>query len=81
MNKGSCLPVHLSELYEKSSTELDENQRVQLKLLLIEYADVFSSYDFDLGNQHAIDTCDARPIKHKFRRTPTAFKGEEEKHL
>ena len=50
VNKGSCLPEHLSELYEKSSTELDGNQRVQLKQLLIEYADVFSSHDFDLGN-------------------------------
>ena len=50
MNKGSFLPEHLSELYEKSNTELDENQRVQLKQLLIEYADVFSSHDFDLGN-------------------------------
>ena len=43
-----------------------------MKNLLIEFADVFSVHEFDLGNftaiEHAIDTGDAAPVKQKFRR-------------
>jgi hypothetical protein len=38
-----------------------------------------------LGNfsaiEHEIDTGDATPVKHKFRRTPMSFEEEEEKHI
>ena len=56
-----------------------------MRKLLNSYADVFSAHEYDIGSftaiEHAIDTGDARPIKQRFRRTPTCFAGEEEKHL
>ena len=65
--------------------KLNQKEQYDLKNLLIEFADVFSVHEFDLSNftaiEHAIDTGDTPPVKHKFRRTPTSFEGEEEKHL
>lgn len=79
------LPEHLRGLYKHSCANLDENQQVALKQLLYEYADVFSSHEFDIGSfiviEHSIDTGDASPIKQRFRRTPSCFAGEEEKHM
>ncbi|XP_033753166.1 uncharacterized protein LOC117336666 [Pecten maximus] len=67
MNDNSEIPEHLQDLYQRSCLGLDEYQRAELKQLLISYADVFSSHEFDIGNfraiEHAIDTGDARPIK------------------
>lgn len=79
------LPDHLTDLYNRSSINLDENQQLELKQLLCEYQDVFSREEFDLGNftaiEHEINTRDAQPIKQKMRRTPMAFVKEEEAHL
>ncbi|KAK3084013.1 hypothetical protein FSP39_006719 [Pinctada imbricata] len=83
--KQGTVPEHLTDLYQRSCSELDENQQVTLENLLNSYADVFSAHEYDIGNftaiEHGIDTGDARPIKQRFRRTPTCFAGEEEKHL
>ncbi|KAK3098425.1 hypothetical protein FSP39_019321 [Pinctada imbricata] len=79
------IPEHLKDLYQNSCSELNENQQGLLKNLLIDFADIFSSHEFDLRNftaiEHSIDTGNSRPIKQRFRRTPTCFAGEEEKHL
>ena len=79
------LPEHLRDLFQNSCVELNESEKSSLENLLINFADVFSSHEFDLGNftaiEHAIETGDAKPIKQRFRRTPTCFVGEEEKHL
>lgn len=84
-SEAAEVPDYLKDLFERSTSGLEEKQRLQLKRLLNEYADVFSSSEFDIGNfraiEHAIDTGDARPIKQRFRRTPSCFVGEEEKHL
>ena len=79
------LPEHLEDMYESSCMKLNQKEQYDLKNLLIEFADVFSVHEFDLGNftaiEHTIDTGDAAPVKQKFRRTPTSFEVEEEKHL
>ena len=79
------LPEHLEDMYQSSCMKLNQKEQYDLKNLLIEFADVFSVHEFDLGSftaiEHAIDTGDATPVKQKFRRTPTSFEGEEEKHL
>ena len=60
-------------------------EQLKLKELLIEFADVFSQHDLDIGCyeriKHTIDTKDARPIRQRMRRTPFNFQAEEEKHL
>ena len=42
---------------------------------------LFINLTWTITIEHAIDTGDATPVKQKFRRTPTSFEGEEEKHL
>ena len=52
---------------------------------MIEYSDVFSREDFDLGTfseiHHHIDTGTAKPVRQPARRTPLRFQGEEDEHL
>ena len=79
------LPEHVADLFERSSGSLSQEQRQDLKRLLIEYSDVFAQNDFDLGNftavTHPIDTGTANPIKQGMRRTPLSFVAEEKAHL
>ena len=79
------VPDHLMDLYNRSIEFLDQGQQNALKDMLCSYADVFAQSEFDLGNftalEHSIDTGNARPIKHRMRRTPQCFVEEEEKHL
>ena len=82
---NSELPSHLAKLYETSTTELSPDEQMKLKQLLIEYQDIFSKDDSDLGHfkemKFKIDTGDSQPVKHKMRRTPLGFEKEEEGHL
>ena len=81
----AAVPEHLVELYEKSAKKLDEKEKMELKQLLVEYEDVFSKNDWDLGlthlTEHSIDTGDAAPIKQRPRRVPLAFAKEEKKAI
>ena len=65
------LPSHLEDLLKRSAEGLDEDERMQLKMLLVEFQDVFAKHDLDLGClyaiQHRIDTKDANPVKNKMR--------------
>lgn len=82
---STVLPNHLQELYERSSTNLTNKQQSTLKSLLIEFEDVFSKSDLDLGCltavKHKIDTKDAPPVKHRMRRTPLGFQDVEQEYL
>ena len=82
---SNTIPDHLQDLYDRSCHMLIEDEQLALKNLLIEYADVFSAHEYDIGNftaiQHCIDTGTSLPIKQRLRRTPVCFVGEEEKHL
>jgi transposase InsO family protein len=79
------VPPHLQSLLERSAKELNAQEKEVLEHFLCQYADVFAKSDLDLGNftavQHRIDTGDAKPIRHRMRRTPLGFEDEEEKHL
>ena len=65
------LPSHLEDLLKRSAEGLDEDERMQLKMLLVEFQDVFAKHDLDLGClsaiQHRIDTKEANPVKNKMR--------------
>ena len=54
------VPVHLTELYERSTKELDTGQQQRVQQLLTDYGDVFATSKLDLGKttlvQHVIDT-------------------------
>lgn len=68
------LPQHLEEMFVRSCAHLSEEQTQEVKNLLLEYEDIFSSGDHDLGNTdiavHHIDTGDHQPIKTPPRRMP-----------
>lgn len=76
---------HLGYLFDRSSKSLRAGDVDKLKLLLIEFQDVFAKDEFDLGNftaiKHSIDTGDNKPVKQRMRRTPVGFEKEEETHL
>ena len=59
-DSGSVVSSHLTDLFEQSVISLNGAR------LLIEYADVFTTYDSDLGKisviEHKIDTDNARPV-------------------
>ncbi|KAK3105395.1 hypothetical protein FSP39_024200 [Pinctada imbricata] len=85
VTKQDELPEYLKDLYQRSCTGLSESEQSELKSLLINYSDVFSSHEYDIGSftaiEHSIDTGDAKPIKQRFRRTPICFEGEAEKQI
>ena len=75
------IPLHLKGLYRKSSSGRTLHEKTELARLLIDYQDVFSKDEHDIGlcnsTEHVIETGDARPIRQPFRRTPMAFIHEE----
>ena len=83
--KEAELPEHLVNLFDVSKVNLAPKDQTKLKNLLIEFQDVFSKGDSDLGcfteMKFKINTEDATPVKHKMRRTPLGFEKEEEGHL
>ena len=79
------LSEKLEKLFNKSSTNLSEDEKQQLKSLLLDYMDKFSKDEFDIGTfkevEHRIDTGDSAPIKERMRRTPLQFVEEEKEQL
>ena len=77
------VPDSLQSLYERSVTNLSEDQRPLLYNLLGRNADVFSCGPGDLGHtdlvQHKINTGDAAPIRQPPRRLPSLIKEEAHK--
>lgn len=75
------IPPHLGDLFDRSSKSLQGEDVDKLRLLLIEFQDVFAKNEFDLGNftaiEHSIDTGDNKPVKPH----PVGFEKEEEAHL
>ena len=53
------IPDHLKELYSTSCQELDDEQQIKLRDLLIKYQDMFSASSHDLGRtslvKHKVD--------------------------
>ena len=81
----NTIPAHLRDLYSRSVENVTQAQKKLIANTLIEFEDVFSKTDTDIGCfdliNHSIDTGDARPIKQRMRRTPLGFEQEEWKHL
>lgn len=74
------LPEYLKDLVKRSTAQLTADQADEVRKLLAQYADVFSSGDMDLGRtslvQHHIYTRDSPPIKQAHRRVPPAKREE-----
>ena len=75
----------MEDLIERSSNGWSANEQAATKKLLMQYQDVFSKNEFDLGNthlvEHTIDTGDAKPIAQPPRRVPLAFAEAEKKQI
>ena len=74
------LPGHLHDLFDRSKANLSEDYHAQVKSCLLEFQDVFSSGEHDIGRtevvKHQINTGDARPIKERPRRHPLCNQQE-----
>ncbi|KAK3083689.1 hypothetical protein FSP39_001513 [Pinctada imbricata] len=70
----AVLPDHLQDLFKRSIVHLTEDQKADLKSLLIKYQDIFSKSSQDIGQtnavQHRINTGTAPPIRQPPRRLP-----------
>lgn len=82
----SKLPAHLQTMYDNNISDLSQEQQKTFKNLLLEFPDVFSRDEFDLGClkggiEHKIITHDEIPIKEKFRRTPLHFQQQEKEYI
>ncbi len=75
------VPIHLKDTFEKCSSGRIQEEKESIAKLLVEYQDVFSRTEEDLGCtnliEHGIDTGEAKPIKQPPRRVPIALSQEE----
>ena len=75
------IPPCLRELYDKSICGKFDEQKAVIESLLVQYQDMFSKDETDLGRthliEHEIDTGNARSIKQPPRRFPMALAHEE----
>ena len=79
------VPEHLQVLWESSQEGLEEAEKEQLKVLLVEYQDLFMKPGEILPGTdmiyHTIETGDAQPIRQGARRVPIHQKTELETEL
>ncbi|XP_048254596.1 uncharacterized protein LOC125381581 [Haliotis rufescens] len=83
--KNSKVPDHLTDLFDRSKTNLSSEQQDELRDLLYSYRDTFAKDDDDLGGtnvvKHRINTGNARPIKQAPCRQTLAKQEAEEKEV
>ena len=81
----NLLPVHVQDLFMRSTVKLNKEQSVELAQFLNKFVDIFAQDDTDLGCfsaiQHRIDTGNSKPICQCMHQKPVGFAEEEEKHL
>ena len=79
------LPEHLYIVAEKYQHLLTEKQNAILNRLLLEYQDIFSTGDHDIGHtsivKHKIDTGSTKPIKQYPRRLPINQRKEADEQI
>ena len=79
------VPEHLEELYTRSTEHLQDAEKEHVATILHDFESAFAKSKDDIGRttmaEHSILTGDHPPIKQRPRRTPIAFKGEEEKEI
>ena len=88
---GKCIqePVKTDKEFLKSfnlhETELSKEQILEVHKLLLQFRDVFSEGEFDIGHtttvKHRIDLVDETPFKQRHRRIPPAMYDEVREHL
>ena len=85
MHVCEILPPHLKELYDRSTSDLAENECQEIHKLLSEFSDIFSTGPHDLGRtdmvQHHIPTGEAAPIRQQPRRLPLCKREEAERAI
>ena len=83
--ENPSMPEHLKSLFENSIENLTKEEQQQVHELLVEYQDIFSKDDLDIGCfseiKHKINTGNEEPVKHKLRRTPLGFEKEEKEYI
>ena len=79
------MPSHLSELFERTTETLSEEEKVKIANLLVRFQDTFSKDKWDIGltslTEHEIPTGEAAPIKQPPRRVPLAHADAEKKAI
>nr|XP_054752825.1 uncharacterized protein LOC129258609 [Lytechinus pictus] len=84
-SKEIDLPEYLTDLYERSIQEVQEQYHAPIAKLLTTYQDVFSKGDYDLGKtnlvKHTVDTGQTRPIKQRPRKHPFGQRDVIRKHV
>ena len=69
-------PAHLDDLYQRTTSCLEEAQKAEVTALLAEFADVFARSADDLGRKsivkHEIRTSESKPIRQNPRRLPSS---------
>ena len=77
------VPNHLKDLLQRTTRKLEVKERNAVTDLLIQYKDIFSKGEWDIGctqlTEHSIETGNAKPIKQPPRRVPLAYAGEEKR--
>ena len=73
-------------MYRDNVSELSDEQKLQFRQLLLEFPDVFSKDDFDLGClnsgvEHKINTHGEIPSTEKFRKIPLQFQKQEQEYI
>ena len=72
----STTPAHLDDLYQRTTSCLEEAQKAEVAALLAEFADVFARSADDLGRtsivKHEIRTSESKPIRQNPRHLPSS---------
>ena len=79
------LPEHSQEMYDQAKKTFTSEEAAQVKKALLEFADVFASYDLDIGRftalVHYLKTGQSFSIKQSMRQTPLGFEKQEKATL
>jgi len=80
------LPDYVRGIYERMAGNVTEGKEKEAVIrLLVEFEEVFSSQEFDIGRfellEHEIVLHDLKPFRNAMRCTPLCFQEEEEKTL
>jgi len=69
--------IHVQPIMSAVPEEISESTKLKLQDLLIEYKDIFSQHEYDLGYTdlitHHIDTRDHHPVRQPLRRQPPLY--------
>ena len=79
------LPEHLTDLFDRSSVHLNDQEKSELECLLSKYSSVFSKSSEDIGRtslvEHVINTGSAAPIRQPPRRLPLGKRAIEKEEV